>query len=240
MNENEWLKIFRHKPILKALAPYLSIGDWFALTATCAYMYGKWVTSDTIDALNMRKLVYDRFGWTYKSKNPFHYVRMYMSDARLPFGMKPKNFRCTGGCGKVVGCTHLMSSRLTKYAICDSCFAGAFKPKKYGIIDALNANYVPYKQATAAHWVSVTNELSFGTGGDAYDEANRFLYGQNDFLTKRITIRHYDWQKPDTPSFNAREYGFGPHVIARSDIKKRALEDIDTFQLRYKFAKWEG
>ncbi len=242
MAENRWLSVFAQKPICQALAVHLSIKDWFQLTGVCTYMRHAWITRDCVAAIDMRALVEQRFGWTYAKGNPFKFVRAHMLNARMPLevgGVAPKHFRCTGGCGKAnVGKTRLMSRKLTKYAICDACFVGkggynTTSDLRMHIADKLAPEYVSWSNAAYVHLGEMTVILS-----SDIDQAVEFLSTLRKFRHSSITKRNYQWTNPKSLCLNAREYGFGPSVVKRADIERRAREEIVSFGLESMFAEW--
>ncbi len=120
-----YLCLFSHKPIIEFLSAYLGIEDWFALSATCRYMYHIWISKGLIGAAKIRVLILERFGWSYKVKNPFLFVRKIMSKARYDPKFPPAKFRCIGGCGKksqTRSTKRLALPGLTRYTICGACF----------------------------------------------------------------------------------------------------------------------
>lgn len=117
----DWRGVFFQKPIMAVLARYLAIVDFFKLSALDKTMYKKWISSDCIDAIDMRALVKRRFNWTYVKANPFVWVRKHMAAARMPLPVDKLRFRCTGGCGKMYATVLLISRQMSKYAICCFC-----------------------------------------------------------------------------------------------------------------------
>lgn len=120
-----YLCLFSHKPIIESLSNNLDIEDWFILSATCRYMYRSWISKGLINAAKIRGLILERFGWDYKVKNPFLFVRKIMVKARYDPKIPPTKFRCIGGCGKksqARSTRRLAPPGLTKYTICGACF----------------------------------------------------------------------------------------------------------------------
>jgi hypothetical protein len=112
-------------PILKALAPYLNARDVFALSGLNKSTYFVWTQDKErcINVLDLRRLVKERFNWTYTCKNPFIMIRTAMLTARMPINGATTRFLCTGGCGKRCSVIQdLMSGRFCLYATCQHCF----------------------------------------------------------------------------------------------------------------------
>ncbi len=243
--EIDWFKVFAQKPIIAVLAQYLTINDWFSLSATTRTMYGSWSTAACIDAINMRKLVKDRFGWSYKKKNPFIWVRKHMSSARLPFLCKPPaTFRCTGGCGSQKGHTKLMSSRLAKYATCDDCFCTDWTKRTItstrrkgmysAIRDRINDTHVCTQIGPIYHRCHVIECLDKIIG----ESTREFVLSESVPAMLKQQKRLYNWRNSQTLAFSAREYGYGPIVVARKDIERCAESDVSEFKLVKRYRQW--
>ncbi len=149
MELNKWLRIFVQKPIIAQLSKYLTLEDWFVLSSTCKYMHDSWINSDFIDAINMRKLVYDAFKWKYTKTNPFRWVRKYATQD------KSKTFRCMGGCGKKKKSTKLINLKLSQRPQCAMCWCKAssfqYREEEYIMQKMYRDGYTAINNASWRH-----------------------------------------------------------------------------------------
>lgn len=208
------MRVFSQMPIVMTLTPYVDIEGWFSLAAMNSYMYSDWTSSKCIDAIDMRALVEERFGWTYAKANPFDFVRKIMFENRLPFRVKPKKFRCTAGCGRTRGNSHLISHRLTVYATCDECF------NPDDSVDIVYADNAP-----DVHFNIMCDLLAESVKQQKSTDPINFLSSMKPFHIASIASRHYQEGKAVT---RTKEYHDGGILVASVDaIRKRAREDVD-------------
>lgn len=221
----DWHKVFFEKPIMVVLSRHLSIVDLFKLSMLDKMMYTKWISSACIDAVDMRALVERRFGWKYKQRNPFVWVRKHMKESRLPFTKKPKTFRCTGGCGKANPASRLVSSIFSKHAMCSDCMF----PINYHaeILDKFGNRYDRINEAVWRHirilrakLRSEYREMSFGKRGI------ESVLGDEPFEFARIQRQHY------SPAQMLRQYYYGNQMIVAITTVMRNVEiDFAEYQL---------
>lgn len=127
------------------LSKYLAIEDWFKISALDKRFYTKWISSDCVDAIHMRDLVYKRFKWKYQKANPFHWVRKHTNNQ-----VYTDNFKCVGGCGKQRSKYHMISPQFARPMTCHICFNSKWDPQNL---------YVPYKYTPVNYYIILSHML---------------------------------------------------------------------------------
>ena len=238
------------KPIMMVLAPYLSTEDLFVLASLNRRMYTQWIHSPgCLDAIDLRRRVKERFGWTYGTKNPFVWVRrntLAVCSAEMA-GRTTGKFRCLGGCGKTRSIHRLINFHWVRYAMCFPCYA----QKRRRIVEfIMERDYVkPQYMSCLEYYVQcVSNILTEKSGfivlpayltatiggicpnadGDYDSEWPSRMF--NELRWSERKAKHVFLMHTQTRGYS--EY------VKKSDVAQEAAEDVEEFGLVEKARQW--
>lgn len=245
MEENKWLAIFVQKPIIAVLAKYLRIEDWFSLSATCVFMYLDWITRDAVAAIDMRKLVFERFKWKYAKANPFKWVRKNALASRFPNnGKRVETFRCMGGCGKTLKWTKLISSKLSRVTVCVFCYCGGscdddpyFNTTENMLYTKFDASNQLLEHASKRHVEVLSEFLGTDTNLQYLGWSFLNLLGEIQLSNKKIDERYYTKDNA-IQVYAYTQNGNNVWYVAENTIDKNVLNDVIAYDLIPKFAHW--
>lgn len=226
--------LISHKPVVKAIAKFLSTEDLFRFSMVSKRIYYDWTQVDGIvDALDMRYRVQERFGWdARKLGNPFEIVRSrcvkrLVTQLNDKTGDEDDCYMCMGGCGNLkLKPVEVVSPQLSTSVMCVSCFWNRFSKV-----------YIYVEEAQAICFEGVVYNIHSKTAEDKNEIRSLVTHDVNESITcciESYQVKLRLFQMPGSYGWARGPFEGAEFVIKRTlvqPIVEQVTKELDPFRV---------